>query len=77
MWCIGLSEGVVLRDWVRRLADALPSIIKALEDLYLLAVETMIEEDDPTEYEGRTLREREEEKEISMEEAMKILEGRD
>jgi len=59
------------------LADALPSIIKALEDLYLLAVETMIEEDDPTEYEGRTLREREEEKEISMEEAMKILEGRD
>jgi len=77
LWCIGLSEGVVLRDWVRRLADALPSIIKALEDLYLLAVETMIEEDDPTEYEGRTLREREEEKEISMEEAMKILEGRD
>ena len=69
-----MSEDLILKDRVRKLADALPSIIKALEDLYILIAETLVEEDEATEYEKRILQEREKEEELPIEEAIKILE---
>jgi len=65
---------MILKDRVRKLADSLPSIIEALEDLYILIAETLVEEDEPTEHEKKMMQEREKEGELPIEEAIKTLE---